>query len=71
MDPNEKKGNALVMKVEPVTATYPKFWKWAYQRFDDTLGTRPTRSPVTNSGGTSQIDQSFWENLTKVIISGI
>ena len=27
MDPNEKKRGVLVMEVEPVTITYPKFWK--------------------------------------------
>ena len=34
---------------------------------DDTLGTRPTRSVFTRRSGTSQIDQSFWGNLTKVM----
>ena len=71
MDPNDKKISVLAMKLDPVTATHPKFWKWADQKFDDTLGTRPTRSPVTKIGGTSHIDQSLWENLTKVMGSGI
>ena len=53
MDPNDKKISVLAMKVEPVTSTYPKFWKWADQRFDTTSVTRTTISPVTNMGGTS------------------
>ena len=57
MDPNYKKISVLAIKVDPVTSTDPKFWKWSDQQFDDTLGTRPTRSPVTNRGGTSQIYQ--------------
>ena len=40
----------------------PKFWKWANQRLDATLGTRPTRSIVTRRSGTSQIDHSFLGN---------
>ena len=60
MDPNYKNISVLAMKVEPVTATDPKFWKWADQQLDDTLGTRPTRYLVTNRCGTSQIDQLFW-----------
>ena len=71
MDPNYKKSSVLAMKVEPVTYTDPKFWKWEDQLFDDTSITRPTRSPVTNRGGTSQIDQSLWENLKKVMGSSI
>ena len=55
------------MQVEPVTVTDPKFWKWADQRLDATLRTRPTRSVVTRGSSTSQIDQSFRENLTKVM----
>ena len=35
------------------------------------MGTRPTRSLVTERSGTSQIDQSFWENLTRVMGSGM
>ena len=69
MDPDEKKISVLAMEVEPVTATDPKFWKWADQILDATLGTRQTRSPVTDRGGTSQIDQSFWENFTRVMVS--
>ena len=71
MDINDKKRSILDMEVETVTATDPKFWKWADQILDDTLGTRPTIPPVINRGGTSHIDQSFWENLTKVMGSGI
>ena len=42
MDRNYKKGSVVAMEVEPVTITDPKFWKWADQRLDATLGTRPT-----------------------------
>ena len=59
------------MKVEPVTVADPKFWKWEDQRLDATLGTRPKRSVVTRGSGTSQIYQSFWEILTKVIGSSM
>ena len=59
------------MEVEPVTVTDPKFWKWADHRLDATLVTRPTRSVVTRGSGTSQIDQSFWEILTKVMGSSM
>ena len=45
----------------------PKFWKWADQRLDTTFGTRPTRYIVTRRSDTSQIDQYFWENLTRVM----
>ena len=69
MDPNDKKSSVLAMEVEPVTVTDPKFWKWADQRLDATLVTRPTRSPVTDRGGTSQIDQSFWEDLKRLMVS--
>ena len=71
MDPNYKKVGILAMEVEPVTVTDPKFWKWEDQRLDATLGTRPTRSVVTRRSGISQIDQSFWENLTKLISSSM
>ena len=57
MDPNDKNISDLSMEVDPVTGIYPKFWKWADHLLDATLGTRPTRSPVTNRGGTSHIDQ--------------
>ena len=67
MDPNDKKSSVLAMEVEPVTATDPKFWKWADQRLDATLGTRPTRSVVTRGRGKSQIDKSFWEIVTRVM----
>ena len=60
MDPNDKKSIILAMEVEPVTVTDPKFWKWADQILDATLGTRPTRSVLTRGSGTSHIDQSFW-----------
>ena len=60
MDPNNKKSSILAIEVEPVTVTDPKFWKWADQRLDATLGTRPTRSIVTRRIGISQIDHSFW-----------
>ena len=66
MDPNNKKESVLAMELEPVTVTYPKFWKCADQILDATLGTRPTRSKVTIRSDTSQIDQSFWGNLTRV-----
>ena len=59
------------MEVEPVTATDSKVCKWADQRLDATLGTRPTTSVVTRGNGTSQIDQSLWENLTKVMGSSM
>ena len=57
------------MEVEPFTAINPKFFKWEDQRLDATLGKRPTRYLVTRKSGTSQIDQSFWENLTWVMVS--
>ena len=38
---------------------------------DATLGTRPTRPPVTNRGSKSQTDKSFWENLTRAMGSVI
>ena len=59
MDPNNKIISILATEVELVTATDPKFWKWADRRLDATLGTRPTRSIATRRIGTSQIDQSF------------
>ena len=71
MDPNNKKSSALDMEVEPVTVTDQTFWKWADQRLDATLGTRPTRSIVARRSGTSHIDQYFWENLTRAMGSGI
>ena len=43
MDPNDKKSSILTMEVELLTVTDPKFWKWADQRLDATLGARPTR----------------------------
>ena len=66
-----KKKSVLAMEVKPVTIIDPNVWKWADQRLDATLGTRPTRSVVTRGSGTSKIDQSFWENLTKVMGSRI
>ena len=71
MEPNNRKICVLVMQVKPVTITEPKCWKWVDQRLDDTLGTRPTRSIVMIRSGTSQIDQSFWENLTRVMGSSM
>ena len=68
MDPNDKKISVLAVEVEPVTITDPKNWKLEDHRLDATLGTRPTRSIVTRRSGTSQIDQSFWENLTRVMV---
>ena len=62
MYPNYKKISLLAMEVEPVTVTDPTFWKWEDQILDATLGIRPTRSVVTRRIGTSQTDQSFWEN---------
>ena len=52
MDPDENNISVLDMEVEPVNGTDPKFWKWEDQLLDATLGTRPTRPPVTNRGGT-------------------
>ena len=52
MEPNDKKISVLTIEVEPVTTKDPKFWKWADQRFDATLETRPTRSLVRDRGGT-------------------
>ena len=43
MDPKEKKISVLAIEVEPFTITDPKFWKWADQILDATLGTRPTK----------------------------
>ena len=71
MDPNDKKISFLAIEVDPVIATDPKFCKKTDQRLDDTLGTSPTRSPVTNRGSTSKIVKSFWEDLTRVMGSGI
>ena len=71
MDPNDKHISILAMEVEPVTVTDPTFWKWADQRLDATLGTRPKISIVTRGNGTSQIDKSFWEILTKVMGSSM
>ena len=71
MDPKDKKTSALAMEVEPVTVIDPEFLKGAYQRLDATLGTRSTISLFTRRGGTSQIDKSFWENLTRVMGSGM
>ena len=59
------------MEVEPVTAKDPKLWKWEDQKLDATVGTSPTRSIVTKRSGTSQIYQSFWENLTRVMGSSM
>ena len=67
----QTKKSILAMEVEPVTITDPKFWKWSDQRLDATLGTRPTRSVFTRRSGTSQINQYFWENLTKVMGSSM
>ena len=53
------------MELEPITVTDPKFWKWADQRLDATLGTIPTRSVITRGSGTSHIDQSFREGCGK------
>ena len=71
MDPNKKKSSVLNMEVEPVTAIDPKICKWAHHRLDATLVKGPTRSPVTDRGSTSQTGQSFWENLTKIMASGM
>ena len=53
MEPNDKKISVMAMKVEPVTVTVPKFWKWVDQILDATFGTSPTRSIGTRSSGTS------------------
>ena len=71
MDPNDKKISVLDMNVEPVTVIDKLFWKWADQILDATFRTRPTRYLVTDIGGTSQIDQSLWENLTRVMVSSM
>ena len=71
MEPNDKNSIVLAMDVEPVTTIDPKFWKWEDQKLDDKFVTRPTRSAVINRGGTANIDQSFWEKLTKVMGRGI
>ena len=71
MYPNERKRIVLAMEMGPVTATDPKFWKWEDQRLVAILGTRPTIYLVTNRGGTSHIDKSLWENLKRVMGSGI
>ena len=71
MDPNNKKRSILVIGVEPIAITDPKFWKLADRILDTIFGTRPTRSVVTRRSGTSHIDQSFWENLTKVMGSSM
>ena len=71
MDLSKNKSSILAMEVESINATYPKFWKREDQILDVTLGTSPTRSPVTDRGGTSQIDKSFWENLTRVMGSAM
>ena len=47
----KKKISYLAMEVEPVTVTDPKFWKWADQRLDATLGTRTTRCIVARRSG--------------------
>ena len=57
--------------MEPITVTDPKFWKWADQILDATLGTRPIISIFTRRSGTSHIDQSFWENLTRLMGSSV
>ena len=59
------------MEVEPVTVTDPKCWKWEDEKLDATLGTRSTRSVVMKGSCTSQIDNSFWEDLTKVMGSSM
>ena len=71
MDPNEKNISVLANEVEPVTAIYPQFWKWEDQILYATLGTSPIRSPFTDRSSTSQVHQSFWENLTRVMGSGV
>ena len=71
MDPNDKNSSILDTEVEPVTVTKTTLCKWSDRRLDATLGTRPTRSLVTRRIDTSQIDQSFWENLTNEIGSSM
>ena len=71
MDPNDKKRSVLAMEVKPVTIIDPDVWKWADQRLDIALGKSPTRSIVTRRSGTSQIDNYFWENLTRVMVSSM
>ena len=56
MDLNNKISSVLAIELQPVTVTYPTFWKWDDHRLDATLGRRPTRSIVTRRSGTSQID---------------
>ena len=71
MDPIDKKRSSLATEVDPVISTDQKFWKWADQILDATLVTRPTRYPAMVRVGTSNIDGSFWENLTTVMVSGM
>ena len=71
MYPNDKKISFLAIEVEPFNVTDQNIWKWSDQRFNATLGTRPTRSLITRRSGTSQIDQSFWEKLTRLMDSGM
>ena len=71
MDPSDKKSSVPSMEAETVTATDPKFWKWVDHILNATLGTRPTRSLVTDRGGTSHIDKNFWDNLKRVMGSGM
>ena len=71
MDPNNRKISVLAMEVEPVLVIDPKLWKWTDQILDATLVTRPTRSIVMRKSVTSQIYQSFWGNLTRVMGSGM
>ena len=71
MDTNDKNRSVLDMEVEPFTTIEPKCWKLADHRLDSTLVTKPAQSPYTNRVSTAYMDQQFWENLSKVIGSGI
>ena len=57
--------------MELVTATNPKFLKWLDQILDATLGKIPTRSTVTDRGGTPHIDKYFLGYFTRVMGSSI
>ena len=71
MESNDKKISGLSIEVELFNITYPKFWKWVDHILYAKLGTRPTRSIATRRSGTSQIYQSFWENLTRIMGSSM
>ena len=69
--PNKKKSIVLDMELEAFTTTDPIFLEMGRPLFEFNIGKNSARSPGTNKSGTSQMDQSFWENLIKVMGSGI